>query len=209
MESEVRACPECGATNPAKADWCGQCYEAFEGDASEMALVAAEPVAASAELVAPRHEDEGHGGASWVCRLCERPNPVEESVCESCGVSIFDSLTPPDATQQEPQVVFRRGLLVPGLGYASVGQAAFGFVAGVLSVAGLVSGLAMVFTGLLLGVIPILVAAAIWMASALDAARVAAGHVPTLTPRMLSIAGGIVAIVLMITIAQAFARATN
>lgn len=212
MESDFRACSECGAANPATAEWCGQCYTPFAGDPageSEMALKAVEPMAVSAELVEQNHEVEGRGGPSWVCRVCDRSNPVEESVCASCGVSIFESLTPPEAAKADPQTIFRRGLLVPGWGYAAVGQAAFGVVAGFLALAGLVSGLAMVFTGLFLGVIPILVAFGIWAASAADASRIGAGHVPMLTPRMLSVAGGVVAIVLLITIAQAFGRATG
>ena len=89
--------------------------------------------------------------------------------------------------------------LVPGLAHARLGEPILGFIVGLLVVACL--GFAVVFIqsdavlwGLIVGVIGILT----WAVSVFDVNQRIAGATPVLRPRVMTILGGVVILVIMI-----------
>jgi len=208
MDSVV--CPQCQAKNAPNAPWCSQCYVPFDSaddHADELVTVAAASAATDVVVAAPA---ENESPKLWVCRLCETENEVEASECHKCGVSIFDSIAPRETAAPDPEVVLRSGLMVPGLGYAAVNQTPTGFVAGFLAIAGSATGLAMLIAGAAIaGVAMLIISIAVWVVSAIDAAQMSRGQEMLLQPRVLSVAGAAVVLIILISVAQAFTRANG
>lgn len=208
MDSLV--CPQCQAKNAPDTQWCSQCYEPFESAEDHVDQLASVTASGAPSDFVGDAPAEHHPPKSWVCRLCDSANPVEESVCENCGVSIFDSVAPQTATVVQADAVLRRGIMVPGLGYASVNRSATGVVVGFLAVVSLLTGLAMTVAGAVLaGLLMVLVALAVWATSAIDAYRVSRGEKMLVQPRVLSVAGAMVVLIILVTVAQVFSRANG
>jgi ribosomal protein L40E len=206
MDARLLSCAHCGASNPAEAGWCGQCYSLFDAPAAvdEAVLDVAAEVLAAVSAPTP---DLAPG--EWSCRLCDAPNAVEDSVCASCGVSIFESIAPSSEDAPVADDVLRRGAWFPGLGYGLVGQSAVGLVVALLAVAAGVTGLSMALSGAPAGILLVAVCIGIWAVSALDAYRMAHGAPMIMTPRALSLVGGVVVLVILATVAQAFTTVNN
>jgi hypothetical protein len=206
MDARLLSCAHCGASNPAEAGWCGQCYSRFDAPATvdEAALDAAAEVLAEASAPVPESAP-----GEWSCRLCDAPDAVEDSVCASCGVSIFDSIAPRTEDVPVPEDVMRRGAWFPGLGYSLVGQSAVGVVVALLAVAAGVTGLSMALSGAPAGIALVVVCIGIWAVAAFDAYRMAKGASMMMTPRALSVVGGIVVLIILVTVAQAFTTVSN
>jgi hypothetical protein len=89
-------------------------------------------------------------------------------------------------------------------------MAGIGVVAGFLAVAALVVGTMLLVADELIGLLLLAVFLALWATSVLDVARLAGGErVPLLRPRTLSLVGGIVVVLLLVTVAVAFQSATS
>lgn len=206
MDARLLSCAHCGASNPAEAAWCGQCYSPFDAPArvDEAVLEAAADVLAAA--TAP---DADSAPGEWLCRLCDTANAVADSVCASCGVSIFDSIAPKQSEAPAADDVLRRGAWFPGLGYGLVGQSAIGVVVALLAIAAGGTGLSMALSGAPAGIILVAICIGIWAVSAFDAYRVAQGAQMILTPRALSVVGGVVVLIILVTVAQAFSTVNN
>ncbi len=201
--SELVTCAHCGATNPPDAEWCGQCFGSL-GSRPE-----------DSESESPATDGPATGQAparsGWECRACQTVNDVDRSECSVCGLSIYDSYgAEGERAAFDPETALRRSIIFPGFGYGSLGFGGIGLVAGFLAIAAMVVGGMLVIVGELIGVILIVAAVAIWAISIVDVVRLAQGEpVPLLRPRVLSIVGGFVVILLLTTVMLAFRSATS
>lgn len=192
MFDSVR-CPACDASNPAGAEWCGQCYQKFDDGSS---AVTVDPiVTAAVEAVEDRSSS-----SDWTCRVCESANPIEASVCLKCGHEIYDSFATPAARRSAPLWA----LILPGGGLFAVGQPLAG-----ASVAGLVAlggsfGVLFITGGRPIGWLFLAVAVALWLIGARDAIVVGTGSSDVLLrPRVLSIAAVLVFAAIVFVLVEA------
>lgn len=149
--------------------------------------------------------------SGWECRACSEINDVENSVCVACGLSIYDSYGA-DSGQKaaDPETALRRSIIFPGFGYGSLGFGGIGMVTGFLAVASVIVGGMLVIAGELSGIVLIVTFVAIWAISVVDVIRLAQGEpVPLLRPRVLSVVGGIVVVLLLAMVLIAFQSATT
>ena len=191
-------CPDCGALIAADAEWCGQCLRP---------LRAAPPEPAPAPRVLRRTGEGGRTEPVWACPSCEHENPLALERCEVCGTpfaSIFAEPVP------EPRIpassAFAWSLAWPGLGHVRAGRRVEGLARMVLFAwtFGAVLVLVVSRSGLgrtapLLGLYGV-ATLALYVLSAVDARRVAAGEQPLVGPRPL-LWGSVALIVLSIVIA--------
>lgn len=181
---EDRRCPNCSALVSADADWCGQCFASLRAPAPDPVPAATTPV------VAP---DRTEGGSlTWPCPTCGTPNAIELDVCSVCGTSFAQLLREPAAGPTvSPRDAFLWSLTFPGVGHAKAGRAPDGIARGTLFV--LTFGLALVIvvsgvsTAPVFGVVVLLLGSAlvIYLGSAAEAYRLAAGGAPFVSARVL------------------------
>lgn len=130
----------------------------------------------------------------WTCPVCRLENPMEETTCPRCGASFAELFRGP---ARRPRVssnrAVRLSLMLPGLGHAAAGQVAEGWARGVLflwavgSLIGILlvkgeGGSSIVRSFLVIyGVI----AAGLYVATALDASRAATARPPLVPLRRL------------------------
>ena len=198
---DLHKCPQCGATNPIDAEWCGQCFSAFEVKRPEDEEPPPQP---EPSAKAPLRR-------GWECRLCGHENDVELSSCEACGAAIFDSYGARESDRErDPEAALRRSFIFPGFGYGPLGHGAIGVIAGFLATASLVVGVMLLAAGELLGLFLLALFLMIWAVSVVDVIRLAQGEKePLLRPRVLSIAGGLVVALLFLSVLVAFQAATS
>ena len=197
-----RRCPACGALASADADWCGQCFARLGptgAGAAEPGAAAAPPEGSVGPTAIPGTvggaiEVEG-GSLAWTCPACETRNPIEANECTVCGTPFGRLLAEPVAAPElEPQTAAVWSMLWPGLGHWKLGRrtdavarfAMFGWAFGALLVL-LVSrfgkgGLGPTFPLFLLFLSASLL---IYVLSAVDAYRLAAGDAPIMSSRAL------------------------
>lgn len=183
--SQERRCPSCGALVSADAEWCGQCYTRL--DAGRTSTAVREAQARGLEVV--------DGRTTWVCPSCEHRNPIEQDRCAVCGTAFARLFEEPEAPPAlDPQAAAVWSMVLPGLGHWRLGRrgdaiarfAVFGWAFGALSVL-LVSRFG---TGGLGPTFPLFAlfasaALAIYVLSAVDAYRIAAGDEPIVSSRVL------------------------
>ncbi len=196
--SDLR-CPDCGALVSADAGWCGQCFRSLvepEPDPDPARAATPPPVAAGAQ---PRADagavatTSGDGAApTWPCPTCGNRTPIELEACPVCG-STFADLMRQDTPRPSmaPATAFARSLVFPGLGHRAMGLGLDGLARGVLfamlaalTFVVLASG---VRSGALLGVTLLLalMTLAVYLGSAYEARRIAAGGSPFVGTRAL------------------------
>ena len=197
-----RRCPTCGALASADAEWCGQCFAPLDrvgAPAEARGRRAAVPGRDRGAEGDPRHaggsiEVEG-GTLAWTCPACETRNPIEANECSVCGTPFGRLLAEPTtAPEIEPQTAAVWSMLWPGLGHWKLGRRTdavariviFGWAFGALLVV-LVSrfgkgGLGPTFPLFILFLGASLM---IYVVSALDAYRLAAGDTPVMSSRAL------------------------
>ncbi|MFQ5968466.1 MAG: hypothetical protein ACE5MI_12790 [Acidimicrobiia bacterium] len=201
--AEPRACPVCGASNPAGADWCGQCYARFgehERATAEVAVVGAGSTPAK----------EGRSAAPiWTCTVCEEVNPISATECSVCGSSMLESSGATTSQFDIEPAVAVLWSAIPGAGLAKAGQGLLGLSAGLLIGMALSAGALFLPTGADgIGVVLILVGLVVWGITAHDAHRFATGDTEgvLLRPRILTFVGGgviaLMALAFIITSAQ-------
>jgi ribosomal protein L40E len=195
-----RRCPTCGALASADADWCGQCFSPLERAGSRTDSPARSASTGTAGPKAIRGPSGGaievEGGTlAWTCPVCETRNPIEANECSTCGTPFGRLLAEPEgAPEVEPQTAAVWSMLWPGLGHWKLGRrtdavarfAMFAWAFGALLIL-LVSrfgkgGLGPTFP---LFVLFLGASLMIYVVSAMDAYRLAAGDAPVLSSRAL------------------------
>lgn len=200
-------CSQCGARNPAEAEWCGQCFaslheQTVSGDQRppEDALpenlttaVEQDPPSDSAQAATDRAEGgQGPKPNTWTCSVCETPNPLEVEHCSACGSSIFRAFGAEveEDIRVDPQQALLRSAIFPGLGHAYAKQGLLGSAIGGLTLMSLGFGIGLVASGVGNFGWPLLLEAlGVWVAAAFDAYRLAGGQEPNtllLKPRVIT-----------------------
>ncbi|MEW6059569.1 MAG: hypothetical protein AB1551_05430 [Actinomycetota bacterium] len=216
MGSE-RRCPSCGALVASDADWCGQCYTRLGGPQAPAGETLPEEAPGPPPTVAPETgaPDKGSetaaivqtedGELEWPCPVCENRNAIGLGVCAVCGTP-FGRLFQKPETRREipPKDAAAWSILVPGLGHLKSGRKPDG-IARLILFAWTVGALAALLVSRFgtggLGPTASLVylymgaAALVYVESAVDAYRVAAGDPPLVSSRMLM--WGVVALILL------------
>ena len=197
-----RRCPTCGALASADAEWCGQCFSRLERAGSRPA--AAGPATSAPAGTAGSQAIRGPSGGAieveggtlaWTCPVCENRNPIEANECSTCGTPFGRLLAEPKAAPEvEPQTAAVWSMLWPGLGHWKLGRrtdavarfAMFAWAFGALLIL-VVSrfgkgGLGPTFPLFVLFLGASLI---IYVVSATDAYRLAAGDAPFMSSRAL------------------------
>lgn len=180
-------CPNCGATNLAEAEWCGQCYQRLGASTPEPAPL---PTSAAA-------------ARTWRCRLCGETNALELDACSVCGTSVFDALG--ERSAKAPPQIALVSSIVPGLGLGRVGMPGEGVITALLVGFSLVGGAVIAAAGEPLSLLLVVGGVALWAVSARDAFVVAGSDrsAAWLQARTLTI----VAVLVLILTAAALLRA--
>jgi hypothetical protein len=208
-DGEERRCPRCGALVSVDAEWCGQCFtplrrtEPAPGSRPSTPIV---PGVATAERRAP----------AWPCPTCGHENPIELDDCAVCGTSFAALMRsderPPDV---DPMRAFRRSLIFPGLGHGLVGRSIDGLARGVLFTVLAAMALVVLLSGLTSPVLVVVLALfagmalVVYLGSAWEAFRLAAGDPPFLSSRALLWATVAVVLASVALLALAVASATR
>ncbi len=219
--SEPITCPACGASNPAGATWCNQCFERFrEPEPDPPPMV---------ETPAPRRTDHDHpapatppppptggeqlalleddaGPQTWRCRFCDTDVPVGQVQCPVCQQSIYDSFGgKPETVEVDPTDALRRSIL-PGGGHFVLQQGLLAATILALTVISLGMGVYLLVIGVtVLGAFLTFIGLTIWMLAAHDAYRIASGQADDifLRPRVLSVIAGVWFILVIAAAVQA------
>ena len=190
--SEQARCPRCGALVSPEAEWCGQCFAVLRP--ADAATGTPEPATITEDPARGGLEIEG-GRPTWTCPTCEARNPIEASVCAACGTPFARLFQEEDEhPEMDPQSAAVWSMVFPGLGHWKLGRKAdaiarfamFGWSFGALMVL-VVSrigkgGFGPTFP---LFVLFAFASAAIYVASAVDAYRIASGEEPLVNSRTL------------------------
>ena len=187
-------CSQCGARNPAEAEWCGQCFASldeqtaagdhlpFDVEPPENPTSASDgaPASGSAEVATGLAEGASAAKTStWVCSVCETSNALETEQCSACGTSIFQAFgaEAEEEIKVDPQQALLRSVMFPGLGHAYAQQGLLGSAIGGLTLMSVGFGIGLAASGLGgFGWPLILEALGVWVAAAFDAYRIAGGQ---------------------------------
>lgn len=138
-------CPQCGATNPDTATWCGQCLNRFDQPSAppqaqqDAALppaeeetfaipdggdvVAAETPAVPSPGATPAGFRREGDEVQWQCPQCDRYNSIDAQHCEVCGTAFLDKFKSEEV--EEPRnwtAALLMTALAPGAGHIAVGR---------------------------------------------------------------------------------------
>lgn len=121
--------------------------------------------------------------AVWPCPVCDGRNPIELDACATCGTP-FAALMRQERRRSDVdrRDAFRRSLLFPGLGHRMAGRELDGFARGalftMLAMATLLLGISGVASGAVRTLFLLYASAtvAVWLMSAVEAARLAEGR---------------------------------
>jgi hypothetical protein len=127
-------CGACGATNPERAAWCGQCYAVLRPPAEAPedvpamvgapagAATATDGVAADASARRPHEGFRRRGDVvEWHCVRCESYTSIELFACGVCGTSLaarYDRAAEPLAHNWRAALAL--SALLPGAGHIAV-----------------------------------------------------------------------------------------
>jgi hypothetical protein len=199
-----RRCPACGALASADAEWCGQCFSPLEraGARTEADGQATSALTGTAGPEAIRGTSGGaievEGGTlAWTCPVCETRNKIDANACSACGTPFGRLLAEPKeaaASGVEPQTAAVWSMLWPGLGHWKLGRGTdavgrfvmFAWSFGALVIL-LVSRFGKGGLGPTLPLFAVFLGASvlIYVVSAMDAYRLAAGDEPLMSSRTL------------------------
>ncbi len=206
-------CPDCGATNPADAQWCSLCARPL--GASVTTKPEPPPAAPSERGDGPAHEpgdtsddasDEPTAeDPSWTCTTCGAANSVVADACATCGTSIFVAHGGASERAVDRTRAAERAL-VPGAGHVALGDTATGVM--VVAVLALAVGFGSILTigagAVGAGVLCLLLGLGTWAAAYVDVGRRLAGSPAWLSPgRLLWVALAVVALAVVATTAVA------
>ena len=135
----------------------------------------------------------------WDCPACGTENPIDAPICSACGTPFRQVLREPEEViEVDPGRAAMMSLIFPGVGHFLVGRRGEGIARGVVFAFALVTGLVSlgaVTRGvggayLMLMVLALGAAAALYVVSTVDAGR-AANRLPQLLPSRVLMYGGI------------------
>ena len=140
-------------------------------------------------------EVEPGGKPTWTCSVCAEPNPIESTICSTCGASFGRLLEAPTRRPEiRPQTAATWSFVWPGIGHWKAGYRADG-VARIVLFAWTFGTLMVLLvarfgTGGLGPVFPLvalflIAASAVYGVSAIDAYRLAGGDPPLVSSRVL------------------------
>jgi len=193
----VIRCPNCNATNPDSAPWCGQCYTSFAAPDPEPGP-RPDPSPAAATATAPAGTVRESGGfrrgeddrVEWACVNCGAYNDLDLTACQVCWTSFGARFE--DATESQGPADYARArrssAFLPGLGHYQLGQAGSGLARMVLFVIWLAGGIALVLAGArgIIAALPLLFGGTVvYVASLLDLDRQRTGRPELLAGRTL------------------------
>ncbi len=139
------------------------------------------------------------GSATWTCRTCETVNPMADDVCAVCGTTIFETM---GAETDEITLTREQGLrmgLIPGWAHARLGEPLLGLMIAILVAACVVFAIVFIQSGgAVWGLVVGLVGLLTWGVSLFDVNQRIAGAAPILKPRVMTILGGVVIVVIMV-----------
>ncbi|MEX0985028.1 MAG: zinc ribbon domain-containing protein [Actinomycetota bacterium] len=183
MLADERRCPACNALAAPDADWCGQCFTSLRLPDPEPPTGLPLPAAPDGEP-RPRATAEGDGSpavATWPCPACDGRNPMSADVCASCGTPFATLMRTGGRPVVDARDAVTWSLIFPGLGHRLAGRPMDGLARGSLFAISLGMAVLLMFTGeAALTTIAVLVlflgaAVAVYVVSAVEAARVARG----------------------------------
>ena len=185
-------CPACGATNPERAAWCGQCLTRFD-QAAPASAVAQRPAASTSphEAVAPP-SSEGFRRVGdeleWACPQCGQFNSIDDVACAVCGTAFVERFRA--AEEPAPPRNWNQALafsaVAPGAGHIAIGRYGSGWARLVLFLSWLVGALLMSGSGGARAGVPLLLGAAVmWGGSLVDLRRLQEGREELLVGRRL------------------------
>ena len=188
-----RRCPRCGGLVGEDARWCGQCLARLEADEPEPAALSTEP---------PRREpppegrpvEVAEGRALWTCPSCGARNELDDDTCPRCGrrfASLFEEPEPPPTIAASRAAAL--SFVLPGLGHVAAGRIAEGIARSIVFAYALGTALVVLLGGgtlsagplAPLGWLSLAAAAALYVTTAVDAARAADRRDPLLSNRAL------------------------
>ena len=166
-------CPDCGASNPDTARWCGQCYASFAPEQAEAAeplgrsgglgqqpnpseqptpLVDEPAVAPPADVAAEAVSSTGFRrvgeDVEWECSTCGQFNSIDHLACAVCGTSVAARYEQPEAAAEPVNwnAVLALSVVLPGTGHYVAGRPGAGLARGLLYVVWLTGGLLLLIT---------------------------------------------------------------
>jgi hypothetical protein len=123
--AQTKQCPNCGAKNPASAEWCSLCLERFKAPAPVAPATtdeAPKPVAKAAVGVERGAFKVSEEGIKWTCSVCDHINDLAALECVVCGTPFAAALKPKEERiERDPGTVAMFSLFFPGAGHAYLG----------------------------------------------------------------------------------------
>ncbi len=179
------------------AEWCGQCLTPLDaaqaGNGPREERAEQRPAAAPGTRTATGIRRTAEG-LVWTCPTCEAVNQMEVSVCATCGTPFGRLFEEPERRAPvDPRRATMLSLVFPGFGHVSAGKVAEGMARAVVFGFALVMAITLPVgaKGFSLGAfLPLFLASAmavvfIYVVSAIDAGRAAAGRAQILSTRVL------------------------
>lgn len=233
-----RRCPNCGGLVGVDAEWCTQCFARLEEPAPERPSAEQAPAGDESPAQPGEGAPAGTSGATrtprsatgtagpvkvrgevivWECSACGTENPIELKVCSACGTPFGQVFQEPEQSKEvDPGRAATFSLLFPGAGHVVAGRPGEAFARAIIFAFALIMGLASIGpvragSGgmyLLLMVVSLGAAAALYVLSTADAGRAARGEEQILSMRFLlyGAVGLIFIAILVLTIAATQAR---
>jgi hypothetical protein len=192
----------------ANATWCGQCYLDFQPRLRVRAPMPPAPPRPDAPEVPPEPEfrvdltrpavglqgPDDPAPAAWPCPVCEFHNRIDLDACQMCGTP-FSRLFESRSTRAyvEPMVAAVSSLFFPGVGHMRCGKVMEGVSRAVLFAWALIMGVGLTMAHPPSGAGPLgplaglffMGATGMYVFSAIDAFRLAAGDRQVLSPKVL------------------------
>jgi hypothetical protein len=196
-------CPHCGARNPGGAPWCTQCYEPLTARPTAAPPLAEPLFPASvpgpdedAGVSAPQPSVDtdptvlqaGSGrfrttveGLEWSCRLCDSWNPIEVVRCTVCGHALASEPDQGGLKDVPAGRALGASVLLPGLGHVLLGRGGTGVARMIVAVVWLAGGIALSASAagsdqsVLPGLVLLVGAAVVWVATLLDVQTLLSG----------------------------------
>lgn len=181
------------------ASWCSQCFRALEAPVSsgtaDGSAGASQDLMSGSSETGPGAISVQAGKPAWTCAVCRSPNPIEASLCVTCGAPFSRLLEERDPRPEvEPQTAAAWSMVLPGIGHWKLGRrtdalarfAMFGWAFGALLIL-LVSRFGQGGLGPTLPLFLLFLGASvvIYVFSAVDAYRIASGNASLVSSRVL------------------------
>jgi hypothetical protein len=153
--AEAMRCPDCGASNPPDAAWCGQCLRRFDTQTAEappdpatpprgaepatpplQQPAAVEPTPQLAAVPTAQRGVRREGDAIvWTCPACETENTMDLLNCSVCGTALAKLFVSDDedgGPKRSRGSILAMSAVLPGSGHLALGMTAAGLGRAVL-----------------------------------------------------------------------------